>query len=83
MVGFKNSEGNDTLILTTEHIEERSATTWWSRSRYVTVLSVAGCLLTSLAVVTTVSVYWTLNNETVKQNTDSQDQGEFVSLYNN
>ena len=67
MVHFKNSKGDDTLALTTKDIEESPVTTWWTRSRYVTVLSVAGCLVTSLAVVTTVSVYWTSDNE---------DQGE-------
>ena len=57
MVVFENSDGDDTLTLTTDDIEERSGTTWWTRSRYVTVLSVAGCfILTSLAVITTVSV---------------------------
>ena len=69
MVVFNNSEGDDMLALTTDDIEERPGTTWWTRSRYVTVLSVAGCLLTSLAVVTTVSVYLTSPS-------DSQDQGE-------
>ena len=48
MVVYKNREGDD--------IEERSVTTWWTRSRYVTFLSVAVCLLTSLAVVTTLLV---------------------------
>ena len=83
MVVFKNIEGDDTLTLITDEIEERLATNWGARSRYVTALSVAGCLLTSLAVVTTVSVYWTLNTETLKESTDSQDQGEcqFVSLH--
>ena len=72
MVVFKNSEGDDTLTLTTDDIEERLVTTRRTRSRYVTVLSVAGCLLTSLAVVTsTVSVYWTLNTETL-----DKDKGE-------
>ena len=79
MVVFDNCEGDDRLTLTTDDIEERPVTTWWTRSRYVTVLSVAGCLLTSLAVVTTVSLYWTLNNETIdkhaKQNVN-KDQGE-------
>ncbi len=79
MVVFKNSEGDDTLTLTTDDIEERPVTTWWTRSRYVTVLSVAGCLLTSLAVVTTLSVYFTSHTETLdehgKQNV-GKDQGE-------
>ena len=63
MVVFDNSEEDDTLTLTTADIEERPVTT---RSRYATVLSVAGCLVTSLAVVTTVSVYLTLNATTVQ-----------------
>ena len=92
MVVFKNSAGYDMLSLTTDDIEERLVTTWWTRSRYVTVLSVAGCLLTSLAAVTTVSVYSTLNTETLKQNavnphfpfpSDSRGQGlgQLVSLH--
>ena len=56
MVHFENREGDDMLTLTTDDIEERPGTKWWTRSRYATVLSVAGCLLT---VVTTVSVYLT------------------------
>ena len=85
MVVFKSSEGDDTLTLSTENIEERPVTTWWTRSRYVTVLSVAGCLLTSLAVVTTVSLYWTLNtgdavNPHLPSASDSRDQGERLSV---
>ena len=63
MVVFENREVNDRLILTTDDIEERPVTIGRTRSRYVTVLSVAGCLLTSLTIVTTVSVYWTLDTE--------------------
>ena len=93
MVVFESSQGYDALTLTTDDIEERPVlTTWWTRSRYVAVLSVAGCLLTSLAVVTTVSVYWTLNTEALKQNavnphfpfpSDSRGQGlgQLVSLH--
>ena len=77
MVVFDNSKRDDRLTLTTDDIEERQVTTWWTRSRYVTVLSVAGCLLTSLAVVTTVSlsVYSTLDTETIEEQV-KQDQGE-------
>ena len=77
MVVFKNSETerDDTMTLTTDNIEERPVTTWWTRSRYVTVLSVAGCLLTSLAVVATAEVYLTLNTETIDGQI-KQDQGE-------
>ena len=85
MVGFKNSEGDDTLTLTPE---DGPVTTWWTRSRYVAVLSVAGCLLTSLAVVTTVSVYLTLDTEKLNQDavnphipspSDSRDQSKCQS----
>ena len=76
MVVFKNNDDNDRLILTTGDFEARPATTLWTRSRYVTVLSVSGCLLTSLlAVVTTVSVYSTWNNST------DQSEWQFVSLH--
>ena len=85
MVVFEKSEGDDTLTLTIENIEERPATTWWIRSRYV--LSLVGWLLTSLAVITALLVYWTLNTETgnnqVKENSihppshsNSSDPGE-------
>ena len=66
MLVFENSEGDDKLTLTTDDIEERPVTTWWTRSRYVTVLSVAGCLLTSLAVVM-LSYYNTINFRDYKQ----------------
>ena len=75
MVVFENREGDDTLALTTEDIEERPVTGWWTRSRYVTVLSVAGCLVTSLAVVTTIAVYST--SATVYSTSATEDhQGE-------
>ena len=67
---------------------------WLAGSRYVAVLSVAGCLLTSLAVLTALSVYLASHTETLKQNavnphlrspSDSKEQGEchFVSLSEN
>ena len=59
--------------LETTDTEERPVTTMWcTRSRFVTILSVAGCLLTPLAIVTTVSVYLTLENE---------DQGECLFAF--
>ena len=71
MVHFENREGDDMVTLATGNIEERPVTTWWTRSRYV---AVAGCLVTSLAVVTTVSVYLTSNDTAtlakVEQNSD-------------
>ena len=76
MVVFENCEGDDTLALTTEDIEERPVTTWWTRSRFVTVLSVASCLLTSLAVYFT-SQTGTLNNQ-VKQ---KQGQCQYVLIW--
>ena len=75
MVVFENSEGDDTLALTTEDIEERPVSGWWTRSRCVTVLSFAGCLVTSLAVVTTIAVYST--SATVYSTSHTEDhQGE-------
>ena len=70
MVVFNNSEEDDTLTLTSEDIEERPRTRW-TRSRYVIVLSLAGCLLTSMAVVTTMAVYLTSDSDTPS---DAQDK---------
>ena len=75
MVVFENSEDIDKLTLSTQDIEERPVTTGRTRSRYVTVLSVAGCLLTSLTIVTTVSVYWTLDTESLDK---EQGESQFV-----
>ena len=76
MVVFENSEDNDKLTFTTEDIEERPVTTGRTRSRYVTVLSVAGCLLTSLVVVTTVSVYVTSHTGTLNDQVDQNAEKE-------
>ena len=78
MVHFENSDGDDTLTIAPEEIGigERPVTAWWTISRYVTVLSVAGCLLTSLTVAITVSVYVTSHTGTLNDQVDQNAEKE-------
>ena len=65
MVGFQNTDGDDTVTLTNEDIEDRPRR-GWMRSRSVITLAVSVCVVTLLAVVT-ITVYVSSTNITLNQ----------------